>query len=130
MLKISLTLFAALAFLSTSARSAEIRNVSMIQLIATPQKYHGLRVRVTAFLNLEFEGNALYLHREDFEKSLLDNAIWIELTDKQLMAATKLSGGYTLVEGTFSAKERGHFGMFSGSVRQVTRIQSWERQAK
>lgn len=102
----------------------------MIQLIANPQKHDGARVRVTAFLNLEFEGNALYFHREDFEKSLLENAIWLELTDKQLLASTKLSGGYTLVEGTFSAKERGHFGSFSGSIRKVTRIQTWERQVK
>ncbi len=130
MLKILLALFAAVTLLSTSARSAEVRKVSMIQLIANPEKYEGARVRIKAFLNLEFEGNALYLHREDFEKSIAENAIWIELTDKQLLASTRLSGGYTLVEGTFSAKERGHFGMFSGSIRQVTRIQGWERQVK
>jgi hypothetical protein len=37
----------------------------MIQLIANPQAWDGKHVRVIGFLRLEFEGDALYLHRED-----------------------------------------------------------------
>lgn len=99
----------------------------MIQLIANPEQYDGSPIRVIAFLNLEFEGTALYLHREDYEKSLASNAIWISLTDQQVNSSKKLSRGYVLVEGVFRAKDRGHLGMFSGSVERVTRIQSWER---
>lgn len=102
----------------------------MIQLIANPERYDGSPIRLIAFLNLEFEGNALYLHREDYEKSLSANAIWISLTDQQENSSKKLSGGYVLVEGTFRAKERGHMGMFAGSVERITRIQSWERRRK
>jgi hypothetical protein len=102
----------------------------MIQLIANPQQYDGTPIRLIAFLNLEFEGNALYLHREDFEKSLPSNAIWISLTDQQAHTSRKFSKGYVLVEGIFSAKARGHMGMFSGSIQQITRIQSWERRRK
>lgn len=130
MLKILLTLFAALAFVSAPARSTGTRDVSMIQLIANPERYDGSPIRLIAFLNLEFEGNALYLHREDYEKALPANAIWISLTDHQARASLKLSGGYVLVEGTFRAKNRGHLGMFAGSVDQITRIQSWERSRK
>jgi hypothetical protein len=101
-------LFTALALLSAPARSTEIRDVSMIQLIANPDRYDGSPIRLIAFLNLEFEGNALYLHREDYEKSLSSNAIWISLTDQQEKSSRKLSGGYVLVEGTFRANERGH----------------------
>jgi hypothetical protein len=102
----------------------------MVQLIANPEKYDGKSVRIIAFLNLEFEGNALYLHREDYEKSLPTNAIWISLTDQQENSSKTLSGGYVLVEGTFRARDRGHLGMFAGSVEQITRIQSWERKRK
>jgi hypothetical protein len=130
MFKFLLTLVTALAFVATAAASPEIQDVSMIQLIANPQKYDGLPIRLIAFLNLEFEGDALYLHREDYEKSLPVNAIWISLTDKQANASKKLSGGYVLVEGTFRAKDRGHFGMFAGSIDRITRIQSWERRRK
>lgn len=127
MRKILLTLFACLALFAASAKSTEIRDVSMIQLIANPEQYDGSPIRVIAFLNLEFEGTALYLHREDYEKSLASNAIWISLTDQQVNSSKKLSRGYVLVEGVFRAKDRGHLGMFSGSVERVTRIQSWER---
>jgi hypothetical protein len=130
MLKFLLTLLAALVLVSASARPSEVRDISMIQLIANPQQYDGSPIRLIAFLNLEFEGNALYLHREDYEKSMPSNAIWISLTDQQLNKSKKLSGGYVLVEGTFRAKDRGHLGIFAGSVERVTRIQTWERQPK
>jgi hypothetical protein len=130
MLKALLTIFTALALVSASARSAEIHDVSMIQLIANPEQYEGLPVRLIAFLNLEFEGDALYLHREDYQKSILSNAIWISLTKQQVGSLKKLSGGYVLVEGIFRAKDRGHLGMFAGSVEQITRIQTWDRRRK
>lgn len=120
----------ALLCLWTNAESSELKDVSMIQLIANPQQYDGKPNRVLAFLKLEFEGNALYLHREDFDKSLLSNAVWISLDDQQIRTSKKLSGGYVLVEGVFSAKDRGHMGIFFGSIQRVTRIQSWERKKK
>lgn len=128
--KFLLTLPSALVLISASAIATEVRDVSMIQLIANPQQYDGSPIRLIAFLNLEFEGNALYLHREDYEKSNSSNAIWITLTDKQENSLKKLSGGYVLVEGIFRSKERGHLDMFSGSIERIKRIQSWERRRK
>jgi hypothetical protein len=128
--KCLLNLAVVLMCICGAARSTELRDVSMVQLIANPQQYDGTAIRLIAFLNLEFEGDALYLHREDFEKSIPLNGIWISLTDQQAHASKKLSGGYVLIEGTFSAKDRGHLGMFSGSVQTITRIQSWERRRK
>jgi hypothetical protein len=130
MRKILRTFIVALICICTTADASELRDVSMIQLIANPQQYDGTPIRLIAFLNLEFEGNALYLHREDFDKSLPSNAIWISLTDQQARGSKKLSGGYVLVEGIFSARDRGHFGMFSGSLQQINRLQSWERRRK
>jgi len=130
MLRILKTVIVALMCLWTSAESSEHKNVSMIQLIANPQQYDGKPIRVMAFLHLEFEGNALYLHREDFDKSLLSNAVWISLDDQKIRTSKKFSGGYVLVEGIFNAKDQGHLGSFSGSIQQVTRLQSWERKKK
>jgi len=130
MRKILQVLIVALFCIWTTAKSNELSDVSMIQLIANPHQYEGKPIRVTAFLNLEFEGNALYLHREDFDRSIISNAVWISLEDDQLRMSRKLSGGYVLVEGIFTAKDRGHFGLFSGSIQHVTRIQSWGRKKK
>lgn len=53
--------------------------VSMIQLIATPEKYQRKRVRMLAFLRIEFEGNAVYFHKEDYEQRIYRNGLWIVL---------------------------------------------------
>jgi hypothetical protein len=74
---------------------------------------------------LETEGNAFYLYREDFEKAKLQNGISIDLTDSQLRSSTKLNNGYVLVEGIFSASERGHLGIWPGSLQRVSRLSKW-----
>ena len=45
--------------------SQEPIDVSLIQLIANPNEYHGKFVRLIGFCRLEFEGDALFLHREE-----------------------------------------------------------------
>ena len=54
--------------------------VSLIQLIANPEKYDGKQVQVVGFLRLEFEGNALYLHEDDYTNNLYGNAVGIGVT--------------------------------------------------
>ena len=104
-----------------STSSAEPVDVSLLQLIATPSEYGGKVVRVIGFCHLEFEGNGLYLHREDFERAISKNAIWLDVDrDKQA-----LSDQYVLVEGTFDGRGRGHLGMFAGSLTDVSRIERW-----
>jgi hypothetical protein len=55
----------------------EPTDVTLVQLIANPEKFDGRLIRVIGFLRLEFEGDVLYLHREDFEKQLTENGLWL-----------------------------------------------------
>ena len=106
---------------------SQAQEVSVIQLIANPAKFDGKRVRVIGFLRLEFEGNAIYLHREDYEHAIFENSIWLDrpkdFSEKQ---ATKINKKYVICQGTFSAEQHGHTGMFSGSLTHITRLESWE----
>lgn len=111
---------------NSAAKARSPLDVSMIQLIANPQQFNGRQVRLIAYLRLEFEGDALYLHREDFTRGMTSNALWIALDDKQLKASRTLNNGYVLVEGVFSSTDKGHLGMFSGAIDQVTRLQAWK----
>jgi hypothetical protein len=128
----SLTLLFTFAALAASSRTelqpskpnpTEPADVSILQLIATPTAYHGKRVRLIGFCNLEFEGNGLYLHREDLEQRIHRNALWLDVegTPKQ----RELSGHYVLVEATFDAEDHGHMSLFSGSLTGVSRMQRW-----
>ena len=53
-------------------------NVSLVKLIANPEKYNGKRIQVIGYLHLEFEGNAIYLHEEDFKRRISANSFWVE----------------------------------------------------
>lgn len=103
-------------------------DISIINLIATPEKYHGKVVRVIGIGNLEFEGNAVYLSRDDY-KYVSSNGLWIELGGRSTPydEAKKFNGKYVIIEGTFDKDDTGHFGMWSGSIKKVTRYELWER---
>jgi hypothetical protein len=54
---------------------------SLIALIARPELYDGKVVRVIGFVRFEFEGNALYLSRLDYENAVSRNGLWIDPPD-------------------------------------------------
>jgi hypothetical protein len=97
-------------------------SVSLITLIANPERYEGKVVRVIGFVQLEFEGNAIYVHEEDFRRAITDNALWLDVPRG---FRGYEAGSYAIVEGTFTAKDRGHMGMFSGDIKNVTRLEPW-----
>ena len=83
--------------------------VSLIQLISNPEKYDGKPARLIGFLRLEFEGNALYLHREDYEQSL-PNGIWVDVPkDLSKDENRLLNNQYVICEGIFHAADLGSF---------------------
>ena len=106
---------------STSSVVADPADVTMVQLIASPEKYEGKHVRVIGFLHLEFESEVLYLHKEDFDHAIVGNGVWVDLGQEQ----QKLSDHYVLLEGVFTAKERGHMGMWSGKLKDINRSMIW-----
>ena len=102
-----------------------LANVSLVQLLATPERFDGRHVRVIAFVHLEFEGDAAYLHREDFEANLDRNAVWLDFRTGTLTGAPSIIDRYVLLEGTFDARDRGHLGLFGGALRDITRAEPW-----
>jgi hypothetical protein len=115
----------AVSFHAFAQRSTEPADVSMIQLIASPEKYDGKLIRVIGFLRLEFEGDALYYHKEDYEQSISKNAVWVNTTPEMMKHKDQLNNHYALLEGVFDAKRLGHMGMFSGEISKIGRAITW-----
>ena len=121
-------LFTTLLLVSMCAHSARAADdgtpldVSIVQLIATPEKFDGKIVRIVGFMCIAFEGDAIYLHREDFEQSLVRNALWVNLPEDR---DESLSQKYVILEGTFDATDHGRMGLFSGAIKKVTRMDEW-----
>jgi hypothetical protein len=51
--------------------------VSMVTLLAMPASSSAKQVQVSGFLVLDFEGQALYLHKEDYQEGLTLNSIYV-----------------------------------------------------
>lgn len=108
----------------TTAKQIIDKRVSIVNLVATPEKYDQKNVRVIGFLNLEFEGNAIYLHKDDYDLGIDKNGIWVDLTNAKLDSINRRNCNkqYVILEGTFDMNDKGHSGGYSGSIIKITRI--------
>jgi hypothetical protein len=110
---------------TSPAKVEEVVDVTLVQLIANPERFDGKLIRVIGFLRLEFEGNVLYLHREDYENALLGNGIWVDVTSEMKKNSESLNMNYVLLVGNSSASDRGHMGMWSGAIKKINRAELW-----
>ena len=104
----------------------ESKTVSLIKLIANPEQFDGKKIRVIGYCHLEFEGNGLYLNKEDFDYSINKNSIWIEIPVKHPesdSSFSKFSNQYVLMEGTFDSHNHGHNDSGSGSIKDITPLE-------
>lgn len=107
-----------------------IQSLSLINLIATPEKYNGQMVSVIGFVKLQYEGNALYLSKDDYG-FVRKNALWLSLDLKKLEIDEKtledeFTGKQVQVIGIFNMNNKGHFGLYSGAIDNVSCIMTWE----
>jgi hypothetical protein len=90
----------------------------VIQLIATPERFDGKRIRVTGYLNIQFEDMALYLHEEDCMQGIQKNAFWIELPN----SLSQTPAGYVTVEAVLDPSRHGHLSAYQGTLTDVTSL--------
>ena len=95
--------------------------VSIVTLLAQPVHKNASRVQVSGFLVLEFEGDALYLHKEDYQDGLTRNAIRISLTPEQGKQYKDLVGSYVSVEASFLKRQNSE-DIFTGSLFNIRQI--------
>ena len=106
-----------------TANRNRVEDVTIIQLLATPEKYDGKRIRVVGVGNLEFEGNALYLSKDDLFYRVY-NAVWLDFDNNTSLSyeeAIQFNGNYVCVEGTFQKDKNGHGSLFHGTITDITR---------
>jgi len=110
-----------------------IEYVSLINLIATPEKYNGKWVRVIGVARFEFEGDALFLSKSDYDyKVVTKNAVWLSIDPGALKVdestlAKEFNGLHVVVEGIYDMNNHGHMSLFSGAITNVSRITTWMR---
>jgi hypothetical protein len=102
---------------------------SLITLIARPEDFDSKRVRVIGYVHFEFEGNGLYVSEDDYEHAITRNGVWIDppagFESDSGPTRRQPNDRYVVVEGTFSAQDLGHMGMWSGAIQHVKRLEAW-----
>ena len=104
-------------------------DVSLIRLLANPEKYDGKHVRVCGYLNVEFEGDALYFHQEDYLAHISKNGLWVNLNSSGKVAreAARFNKKYVVIEAVFDGNDTGHMGLFGGGLKDIIRIYLWHQ---
>jgi hypothetical protein len=125
LLRTSISIFLAFAFTFSAMAQDAPEWVSLVQLIAAPEKYEGKVVMVTGFARLEFEGNAIYLHKDDYQYGLYKNGLWLDANECKSRNGKNFAEGYAMVIGRFTSNFRGHRDLWSGAIRDVESCKSW-----
>ena len=107
---------------------------SLVALLANPQHYHGRKIRVEGFMHVEFEGNAIYLSKDDADHLITSNGLWVSF-DKNAIPYEGVVGPkefhrkWVLIEGVFKYNPQGsgHFGGWSGEIKSIDRIYELKR---
>ena len=85
----------------------EYEDVSLVQLIATPDKFDGKFIITSGVGRIEFEGTALCISKDDDLYHISKNCLWLALDLEKLQLTRKkinsLNGRYVTVKGIFSA---------------------------
>ena len=105
--------------------------LSMIDLIANPELFDGKKVMVQGYVHFEFEGNAIYLHKEDFLYGISRNSLWLSLSaSKGANEFSDCQDSYALVRGTFKAGIGGHNDMASGELHDIAKCSVGKKRGK
>jgi hypothetical protein len=99
--------------------------VSIIALIARPEMFDGQHVRTMGWVCFGFEKSGLFPQQSDEREGLLFNGIGfqihIEGVDCKRVGGT-FDKSYCIIEGDFSAANKGHMSLYSGAITNVCYI--------
>ena len=105
----------------------EVYSVSMIQLIATPEKYHGKWVKLIGVPCIDFEADSIWLSLEHFKNKVYGNSIHLKIENVKINEYKKYNGKYVILTGKFNKGKKGHMGMHKGSISCIKRYDLWSK---
>jgi len=112
-------------YISRTAAASSTQNISLVQLIVTPEKFDGKQVSAVGFLTMDHDGDLLYMHEADSSNWILGNAIWIRRSEDMGKNRNVLSGKYVKVTGVFRADYTQQLRYPLGGFFEVNSITLW-----
>ncbi|MFZ3001533.1 MAG: hypothetical protein WA071_14490 [Undibacterium umbellatum] len=128
-------LLVATVFLATGAMAntrEQVLNLSLINLIATPERYHGKQVNVTGYVFVGMENMSLCPYQIEVSSK---DCVWInidsgpyasdadkERISKKMAVLEKFNGKVATIIARFNKKDQGHFGGWSGALTKIVDV--------
>ncbi|MFZ6874181.1 hypothetical protein ACO0LF_19160 [Undibacterium sp. Di27W] len=108
------------------------QHLSLINLIATPERYDGKLVLVTGYVTVGRENMSMCLTKVRHSSK---DCLWLNVDsgpyetdddrkriDKKMKVLYKFNGKVATIEAIFDQNDMGHFGMWSATLKDVVRI--------
>ena len=107
---------------------------SFAAVLANPAHFHGKKIQLKGFLHIEFEGNAIYLSKDDADHLITRNGFWVSF-DKQAVpfegnGPKEFHRKWVLIEGVFDKDGGGHMNSWYGEIKNIDRIYELKRYYK
>jgi hypothetical protein len=104
-------------------RAAASDAVSPADLVRSPGRYDGHRVRVRGFCAMAFEGKAIYSSVDDYRSARTRDAVWLDVPLSNDSRA--MNERWITAYGVFDASRHGHLQMYGGTLR-VERLELFD----
>lgn len=139
MRRIRLILLILFAVPATSMPADTPETVSLVRLLAQPERYDERLVRVIGYARADFEGTGLFLTREHQEAGIRPDGIYLSVAGSPVLDGRtpdafwkdlafrqeKSRNNYLVVEGRFDAGDGGPEGDWAGTLRAIREIDSY-----
>jgi hypothetical protein len=116
-------LFGSSGFTAEPQSAFDTPDVSLISLIAIPEKFDGKYIRISGVGYFDSKGAvaAVFLTREDKLNGNTKDAIFLYLKES-LKNTDRFNNKFVVAQGVFRAADRGHLNFFSASLADVDRV--------
>lgn len=100
----------------------QIHIMSIIALIAAPETHDEKSVVVYGVIDGDASGWVVFLGTEDAEQWIITNGIWLETSGVSEQDLAGVDGKWVTIRGVFDKDNKGHLGVFPGSIHSIDRI--------
>lgn len=91
-------------------------------VVVSASSLHGRQIRVSGWLNLEMEGNALYPTEQEHRRGLDKQALWFDVPDSLRGQEEAFSRRCVVVDATVDAYDHGHRALFAAGLARVSEV--------
>ena len=118
-------LFAVITVIGYAKPATQLQNVSLLELVVQPEKFDGKTIAVIGYLDVSFDGSLLYVHREDAENWISENAVWVRRTEQMERNRSSLNHKYVKLVGKFKVGYSQQLGDPPNGFSEVQSISLW-----